>query len=241
MRPHRACWWAACGLLTALASAARAGMPAPLPTADELERVWRTNDTALARLQVISFFLVVLLSSAAAVRWLWNSLAGDFPRWPRLSYGKALAGTLLLGLLFIIVLAMISGARELMTPGAWQKRGFTYQLAGATAEDVDRDALRKEQIERLRLALWHFAATHNGKFPSAHEAAGIPADVWVVPGSGGLRYHYVPGLSVEQPAALLACEPDLGERRRFVLRNNGDITALSSAELASMAKVEKGP
>lgn len=34
------------------------------------------------------------------------------------------------GLLFIVVLAMISGARELMTPGAWEKQGATYRLAG---------------------------------------------------------------------------------------------------------------
>jgi hypothetical protein len=26
------------------------------------------------------------------------------------------------------VLLMISGTRELMTPGAWEKRGTTYQL-----------------------------------------------------------------------------------------------------------------
>jgi hypothetical protein len=30
--------------------------------------------------------------------------------------------------LFLLVLTMISGARELMTPGAWEKKGFTYQL-----------------------------------------------------------------------------------------------------------------
>ena len=27
-----------------------------------------------------------------------------------------------------VVLAMISGARELMTPGAWEKHGATYRL-----------------------------------------------------------------------------------------------------------------
>ncbi len=32
------------------------------------------------------------------------------------------------GLLFTVVLAMISGARELMTPGAWEKQGATYRL-----------------------------------------------------------------------------------------------------------------
>ncbi len=41
------------------------------------------------------------------------------------------------GLLFVLVLTMISGARELMTPGAWEKEGFTYVLAGE-AENHDR-------------------------------------------------------------------------------------------------------
>lgn len=47
------------------------------------------TDTATARLDVISFFLVVLVLSALAVRWLWNGLARDFPRLPRLGYRGA--------------------------------------------------------------------------------------------------------------------------------------------------------
>ncbi len=35
---------------------------------------------------------------------------------------------LVLGLFFNIVPLMISGARGLMTPGAWVKNGVTYQL-----------------------------------------------------------------------------------------------------------------
>src|SRR5437763_13538383 len=153
----------ALGLLTAglcaglLAPAARAGMPAPLPTEPQ-ERILRLNDSAEMRLQALSFFLGELLLAAAGVRWLWNSLQRDFPRLPRLSYGKALAGVLLWGLLFVIVLTMISGARELMTPGAWEKQGFTYKLSrpGAPAE-ADPLAPRRRQLERLRGALWHLA------------------------------------------------------------------------------------
>jgi hypothetical protein len=35
------------------------------------------------------------------------------------------------GLLFLLILTMISGARELMTPGAWEKHGSTYELKDA--------------------------------------------------------------------------------------------------------------
>jgi hypothetical protein len=62
---------------------ARAGMPAPLPT--DPERVLRLNESALVRLQTISFFLVGLLLCAAAVMGLWNYLRRNFPRLPRSS------------------------------------------------------------------------------------------------------------------------------------------------------------
>jgi hypothetical protein len=49
-------------------------------------------------------------------------------RVPWISYPKALGVVVLWGLLFSVVLAMISGARELMTPGAWEQQGATYRL-----------------------------------------------------------------------------------------------------------------
>jgi hypothetical protein len=242
MRPRHVSSWIALLILLGGPAAVPAGMPTPLPTQDVFERVARVNDTALARLQTISFFLVVLLACAGTVQGLWNYLRRDFPRLPRLSFGRALAGVLLWGLLFVIVLAMISGARELMTPGAWQKQGFTYKLTpGVPGPEEDPAALRKQHLERLRVALWHFAATHNGRFPSAGEMAEVPADLWTIPDSGGMRYQYFPGLNATQPAALLACEPELDPRQRFVLRSNGDVAAMSSAEVQSLRNGERRP
>src|SRR5262249_13988181 len=179
--PTRRLWLAAL-LLLSRPPTASAGMPAPLPTNVERYLIWRMNDSILARVQAISFFVVALLVCTAIVRWLWNYLQKDFPKLPRLSYGKALAAVLLWGLLFFIVLTMISGARELMTPGAWQKQGFTYKLTpqSAPAEPSPLE-LRKQHLERLRTALWHFAATHNGHFPSDGEKALIPAELLTVP------------------------------------------------------------
>ena len=37
------------------------------------------TEVAAQRVEVISFFLVVLLLAAAGVRWLWNGLTADFP------------------------------------------------------------------------------------------------------------------------------------------------------------------
>jgi hypothetical protein len=107
-------------ILLALAfacSAAHAGMP-----------VVTLSDTAELRLSGISFFLLTILLVAWGVRALWNLLRRDFPRLPLLDYKRSVALVVLLGLCFNIVLLMIAGTRELMTPGAWEKSGTTYQL-----------------------------------------------------------------------------------------------------------------
>jgi hypothetical protein len=207
-----------------IAERARAGMPAPLPSEDDIVRVFRLNETVDQRLQAISFFLVGLLLCAAVNRWLWNYLARDWKAMPRLSYGKALAAVVLWGLVFFVVLTMISGARELMTPGAWKKQGITYQLADAdNRADPSPDLLRRQQLEQLRQALWHFAATHDGRFPNKDELAAIPGDLWIVPESGGMRYGYVPGQTAKQAAAPLLIAPAPEPGKRLVLRTDGTI------------------
>lgn len=89
------------------------------------------DDVLQARADTISFFIFLILVLSLLVKLLWNYLARDFPKLPRMSYPRALAGVLLWGLLFLLVLTMISGARELMTPGAWEKQGVTYRLKDA--------------------------------------------------------------------------------------------------------------
>lgn len=106
-------------LFLALPASAFAGMPS-LGVLTEIARM---------RLENLSFFLMGFFLSALAVEFLWNYLARDWPVLPRLTYGKALGLVTLWGLLFVLVLTMISGARELMTPGAWQSNGVTYKLS----------------------------------------------------------------------------------------------------------------
>jgi hypothetical protein len=120
-----------------MSAPALAGMPSPLPT--HVDRVLRLNGTALERLQVISFFLLAFMLCAVAVMLLWNYVRRDFPSLPRATLGRSAAVVFLWGLLFVIVLTMISGARELMTPGAWEKQGFTYKLTTASANDISVD------------------------------------------------------------------------------------------------------
>ena len=103
-----------------------AGMPFFGP--DESSRRLVLSDAGRLRYEAISFFIVVLLLSALIVRWLWNRLACDFPKLPRLNFGKALGVVLLWGLLFLVVLTMIATTREMMTPGVWEKQGLLYKI-----------------------------------------------------------------------------------------------------------------
>ena len=103
--------------LLLLATPASAGMPS-----------FTLTDVARARLEAISFFLAMFFVLSGVVQGIWNSLRGDFPRLPRLSYKRAVGLVALWGMLFVLLLTMISGARELMTPGAWEKDGLTYKV-----------------------------------------------------------------------------------------------------------------
>src|SRR6516164_9366963 len=105
----------AASVLLWLPGLAHAGMPSVHLTA-----------VASMRLQTISFFLAGLLVASALIQRLWNYLQRDFAFLPRLSYGKALGVVLLWGLLFVLVLTMISGARELPAPAAWTRQGLAY-------------------------------------------------------------------------------------------------------------------
>ena len=235
-------WAGIVAVLFGESASIRAGMPAPLPTEDNVVRVFRLNDSVDQRLQVISFFIVGLLTCAAIVRWLWNHMARDWKALPRLSFGQALAGVILWGLLFFLVLTMISGARELMTPGAWKKQGVTYTLADDGGPvDLAPSALRRQHLEQLRQALWHFAATHRGQFPTQEQRSAIPADLWIVPETGGMPYRYIAGQSVEQLTALLVVAPELESGWRQVLRTDGTIANIPASEMTPLPTKEKQP
>src|SRR5262249_3920234 len=184
------------------ADVASAGMPS-----------FTLTDLARMRFQSISFFLVVFLLCSWVVRWLWNSARNDFPRLPFLTYRRAITLVALWGLLFLLVLTMISGARELMTPGAWKKEGFTYELKDQSetpkAETIEAEPERGAALDRLRIALWTYAKHHEGRFPPGDNAPEIPEDVWRVPDSSHMHYRYMAGLIADRGEHPLAYEPGI--------------------------------
>ena len=235
-RPRRLAVWLIivalyCGFMN---SAVDAGMPSPLPTNWTAER-GPNGDVGIAgmalRIQAISFFVAVLLFSGWLVKGLWNFAKRDFPQLPMLTYGRALGLVFLWGLSFVIVLTMISGARELMTPGAWRKQGWTYQLAANSPPDADggRKA-RHRQLEELRTALWQFAATHEGRLPTPDEPS-IDGSLWEIPEYPGLKFLMVPNCKAESTGRLFVFEPNLENEERMVLLTNGFIGSMSSAAI----------
>jgi hypothetical protein len=231
-------FWAGIGLLLLNPAPAVAGMPSV-----------DLNDMARMRIQTISFFLLGLLLSSKLIQWIWNSLGKDFAVLPRLSYLKALGVVAMWGLLFVLVLTMISGARELMTPGAWEKKGNTYRLKESPqstppSTDDSIENVRYTKLESLRRSLWEYADTHHGQFPKERDTPDIPAERWRLPDVSGLRYLYVPDLEAGQkptgaPRMPLAYEPEYYDSGRLVLFTDGHIGRLQNGELDRSLRAEK--
>jgi hypothetical protein len=191
------------------------------------------TDIARLRLETLSFFLVVFLACAKVVQLLWNGLARDFSRLPQLGYWRAVGFVGLWGLLFLVVLTMISGARELLTPGAWEKVGFTYRLADKDAVPYvpPTEAVRREKLGRLRDALWAYARSHDGKLPAGPTDPDIAPEFWQTPDPSGVPYCYAAGQAPHRGSRLLTWEPRVFGDGQFVLFTSGDVRRLSPAEL----------
>lgn len=207
-------------LLTA--SLAYAGMP-----------FFTLTEVGRLRVSTISFFLFVYLLASFVMWKLWNFLSTDFPKLPRLSFKQALGLVLLWGLAFQLVLVMIAGTRELMTPEAWERAGVVYKVApDSQLQLIDA---RRHKLDRLRAALWQFAATHRGRLPTKQNEDALPEDIWLTP-DGKLKYLYVAGVSPEKGMAPIAYEPDTFGHERMVLFANGAIELLPIEALQSLLK-----
>lgn len=188
------------------------------------------------RMEELSFFLVGFLLMAAVVRWLWNYVQAGIPSLPRLTYSRTVALLLVWGLAMTVVLTLISGARELMTPAAWEPDGITHRLKSREASKTATTDIpqRHAKLDALRKVLWKFSETHDGRFPVGDEVASIPEETWLVQSNGVLKYIYVTGLSAEATEAILVYEPEIYDDSQLVLLTSGRIAKLADvSEIAS--------
>lgn len=200
------------------------------------------TEAAGARLDVISFFLVVFLLCAGLTRWAWNVLATSFPTIPRIGFKQALALMLVSGLFLYVVLTMISGARELMTPGAWVKTGATYQLAPPERDPRPwLESARQRALEQLRDALWSYAKTHEGKLPPHREGDHIDRPLWAGVHPRGEPYGFSPDATPGQGRRIVAYETEAYGAWRFVLTSDGIVSKVGAEELKSRLSSELKP
>lgn len=194
-------------------------MPAPLPDSITLEETLARPITE--RLQALSFFLFGLVISVFAVRGLWNHLQKDIEWLPRLSVSRACALVTIWGLGFVLILTMISGARELFTPGAWRQQGFTYKL------DAEPKIIDKTQREERLLLLFRELVELKGEdWPENLDS--VPSGLRELPGFAGLQYLYFRG---DSPYLLV--EPAVFDEGRLAVRQDGIVVSLDPEELSA--------
>lgn len=194
------------------------------------------DDVVRLRIEDISFFAVLLLVSGLGIRLLWNHVANGLPILPRLSYTRALCLTGILSLVMLLVLSMISGARELLTPGVWRRQGNAYYV-----NDPASEPLRRQSIESLRSALSSYAREHDGRYPLHDFVPEIPEKIWQSPDQAGTRYIYAGGRMAARGTSLIACEPVHFGDERFVLLANGEILKMKSSEIRRALGIEPQP
>jgi hypothetical protein len=201
----------------------------------------RFSDVAASRLDTISFFLLGYVLCACVIRWLWNRFARDSPALPRLSYRGAFAATAVWGILFLLVLTMISGARELLTPGAWERQGLTYRLdndRNVATDDAETpaaawpsDTERRAALGELRALLWALAAQPAQELPSRENAVAVASALWRQPGPIAAEYGYLGG-TLGDPPRIVAFEQGVyPDSMQLVLLSDGLIRAATDGEI----------
>ncbi len=178
------------------------------------------TEIAKARLDALSFFLAGFFVISWLVKLIWNHLAKSFTVMPELNYRRALCLVTLSGLMFYVVLTMISGAREILTPGAWEKQGTGYRLREASAATPTKQE-RRAALEKLRDEIHAYAAAHDGAAPSGPFDRGMEPEIWEFQGGG--YYCLMPGAKPGGGRDILVYEPSTAGGRRFVLLADGTI------------------
>jgi hypothetical protein len=187
------------------------------------------------RFQELSFFLFLLFVCAFLFQVIWNYAVKEFRAIPKLNYWRSLGLSFLFGLAMLLVLTMISGIREVLTPGAWRKQGSTYRL-----NDAAQEPARRRSIEHLRTALFEYARSHDGKFPPHDFVPEIAEKLWETPDENGTRYLYHGGWTTNDITALIATEPAIFGEKRLGLTGAGGVVIVNREDSArTIAPPEK--
>jgi len=190
--------------------------------------VYGLNDIYRLRMEEISFFLFAFIVSALLFKWLWNVVAKDFPALPTLKFKHAAALSLTLGLGMLLILTMISGIREVLTPDAWRRQGSGYKLNSPVMVEE-----RRWHIQQLRDGLISYARGHDGRFPPHDFVEELPAKLWETPDPKRLRYHYRPGADLDDAEAMIAWEPKSFGDEVFAVFADGTVQLVTTDRIGA--------
>ena len=197
------------------------------------------TDVAGMRIETISFFLLTVLVCSWLLRASWNVLARDLSLLPTIRFKHALAIFTVSGLFLYVVLTMVSGARELMTPGAWEKDGATYRLNGQSgiAGELPPRSTRELALQILASHLESYSEKNDGQLPPRSFSAGIPKRVWIAADGLGVPFEYFSGgtLGENHQDRVIACEPSSVGPQRLVLFGDGRVDSLNWQTIQEMA------
>jgi len=202
---------------------------APTLSAHAGMTVYGLRDIYRLRLEEISFFIVLLLVCAFFIKVIWNYAVKGFAFLPKLKFLQSLCLSILFGLLTLLILTMISGIREVLTPEAWRKQGSSYRLNASSQEPV-----RRRGMEQLRSALFDYSKQHDGHFPASDFGSEIAEKLWEAPDQIGTHYIYSGGLTTNDTERALALEPLNFGDQRFVLFVSGELRSLSKSEIENL-------
>ena len=198
--------------------------------------VYGLRDIYRLRLEEISFFIVLLLVCSFLFQLLWNYAIKGFSFLPRLKFLQSLCLSILFGLLMLLILTMISGIREVLTPGAWRHQGTSYRL-----NDPSQEPARRRSLEQLRSALFDYAKQHEGNFPASDFGSEISDKLWESPDQIRTHYIYSGGFTTNDTTRALAIEPLNFGDQRFALFVSGDIQLLSKTEIDDLSSKKALP
>lgn len=211
---------------------AQAGMPMPMA-------VFLSEYGTDRLIGISTTFFVILVLVAIPVMYAWNAffaeIDGESKHFKRIGYVKSLGITFLGVCLFTLILVMVAGSRELLSPGAWVPDGMlsktVYSVEGekiAKDFDIDEDEMidqvRRKAMIRLRDALRRFAEEHDGRLPGTMDEPGFE-ELWQIPFAAGVSYEYYPEeTGAELP---LVREPSVLPNAKFSIGRKFEITEVA--------------
>ncbi len=198
------------------------------------------TDVTRIHIEGVSFFLLILLLSALGVQGIWNAVAADFPTWSPLSYKYAVGIIVIWGTICAPIYATITAVKEWKPTPGFQKPedDRSERTADLLAPATSPEVVRRARLDRLSTSLFDYAEEHAGDFPRDDSDLAIPDEAWELPDISRMRYLYVPGRKLGAYRSILAYEPGLYGKSRYVLFAGGRVRFMDVDEIRKALEAE---